>query len=273
MRIGVIIPSRLAPRPGGLKLPEFGPELWLDGALASVVNQKGYNASTWEIFVGVDPGVVVPLHIYDHATIIRGETRGQASAVNAAAKVALLEDCDVLAFLADDDCWHRRKTEIMLKYFDQVPFMSCSQRLADRDKPHSEDSATLAITDFPDFSGWMMTAALWSRLGGFRGFNTAYRWMADIEWLGRLNQLKTRRVHLKERGLRSQGNLFPAGVHSSLVLSTSTIVETDIPECLVSKTLNPQSNRSLVKQGGAPAVEATDEVVKLLQDTFGHLPW
>ena len=259
MKVGVIIPSRLAPRPRGRELRDFGPELWLDGAMASVINQRGYNANDWEIFVGVDPNAVVPLHIYDHATIVRGQVSGQASAVNEAVEIAILDGCDVLMFLEDDDSWHCRKSEIMLPYLVQAPFLSCSQRLVGDDDPSSEKAAVLGINDFPAPSGWVMTVDLWKQVGGM---NSSYRWMVDAEWLGRLNKLRVTRIHFKERGLPRTGELGHVGLHS-------TIVETDIPEFLVSRTVNSQSG--MVK-GGPPWAEAEVEVVKL-RENLGNLPW
>ena len=262
MKIGVIIPSRLAPRPGGRELREFGPELWLDGAMASVVNQQGYNIDDWEIFIGVDPNAVVPIHVYDHATIVRGKSAGQASAANEAAEVALLDGCDVLAVLDDDDRWHRRKSEIMLPYLEQASFLSCSQRLVIDSEPVSEKSAVLGINDYPTPSGWIMAASLWKRLGGF---NPSFKWSPDLELLARVNELEVPRIHFKERGLPRVGKLGLVALHA-------TIVETDVPELLVSRTVNSQGKMATVRRGGAPAAEATAEVAAI-REKFGYCSW
>jgi hypothetical protein len=262
MKIGVIIPSRLAPRPGGRELRDFGKELWLDGAMAGVVNQKGYNLDHWEMFVGVDPSAPVPVHIYDHATVVRGHLPGQASAVNEAAEIACLDDCDVLAFLEDDDCWHRRKSEIMLPFLEQAPFVSCSQSLVRNLEPRSEVVTVVGINDYPTPSSWIMTAALWKRVGGF---STSYRWMVDMEWLGRLNQTKVKRIHLKERGQPRTGKL-------AHVATSSIVIETDLPECLVSRTVNDQGGMAAIQRGGGAAAEASAEVA-MIREKFGDCPW
>jgi hypothetical protein len=262
MKIGVIIPSRLAPRPGGRELRDFGPELWLDGAMASVVNQRGYNVHDWEIFVGVDPGAVVPIHVYDHATVVRGQSAGQASGANEAAEVALLDGCDVLAFLEDDDRWHRRKSEIMLPHLEEAPFLSCTQRLIHDNGPVGEEAVVLGVNDYPTPSGWVLAASLWKRLGGF---STSFKWMPDMELLGRVNDLKVPRLHFKERGLPRVGKLNHVALHA-------TIVETDVPECLVSRTVNSHGGIAMIERGGVPAAEATAEVAAI-REKFGDCPW
>jgi glycosyltransferase involved in cell wall biosynthesis len=246
MKIGVIIPSRLAPRPGGRELREFGPELWLDGALASVVNQQGYNVNDWEIFVAVDPNALVPIHVYDHATIVRGKSAGRARAINEAADVALLDGCEALAFLDDDDRWHRRKTEIMLPHLERALFLSCSQRLV------SENSLDLGVNnDYPGPSGWIVAASLWKKLGGY---NVAFKWTIDREYLGRVNELKVPWIHFRERGL--------LGKRRAGQSEHAEIIETDVPECLVSKTTNSQGIHATILAGGVAEEEAAFELAE-----------
>lgn len=258
MQIGVIIPSRLAPRPGGRELREFGPELWLDGALASVVNQQGYNVNDWEIFVAVDPNTTVPIHVYDHATIVRGKSAGRARALNEAADVALLDGCEALAFLDDDDRWHRRKTEIMLPHLARAPFLSCSQRLVSDSVPVSENPLDLGINDYPAPSGWIVAASLWKRLGGF---NVAFKWMLDMEYLERVNEMQVSWIHFRERSLlRGRRNdLLVWGKRRAGQSEHAEIVETDVPECLVSKTSNRQGIQAAIFAGGIAAEEAAFE--------------
>ena len=102
----------LAPRPAPRRPApaQLRPELWLDGALASVTTQTCYWPSgSGQVFVGVDPRATVPLHVYDHAHVVRARRPGQAAAVNAAADVAR-QSSDVLLFLEDDDRWLPSKT-------------------------------------------------------------------------------------------------------------------------------------------------------------------
>lgn len=189
MKFGVVVPSRLAPRPGGLFLREHGPELWLDGALACVRRQSCFD-NNWDTYVGVDPGAHVPLHVYDYAHVVRSSSPGQAAAVNAAANLAA-SHADVLLFLEDDDLWRPCKTSVQLPYLGDAPFVSCSQRLL------SEKGQVAGANDYPVPSSWMMTAALWCRLGGF---STSVKWMVDSDWLGRLNVAGVRRLHLLPSG-------------------------------------------------------------------------
>ena len=150
MKFGVVIPSRCARRPGGLVLEEFGPELWLDGAIASVKAQKGYCDADWDIVVGLSPGQLVPPHISEHAVVVWAREPGQSAAVNAAAEVAIL-DSNVLLFLEDDDLWLPHKTMTQLPYLTGTPFVSCSSRVVDESR-----TCQVEINDYPVPSGWMM---------------------------------------------------------------------------------------------------------------------
>jgi len=258
MKVGVVVPSRLAPRPGGRTLVDVGPELWLDGALASILSQTHYNPLTWEIYAGVSPGAVVPVHLYDHATIIRAERPGQAAAVNAAADVACLSS-DVLLFLEDDDRWHVKKAAVQLPLLDAYPFSSCSQRLV------NVAGERVGVCDYPTPSGWAMRADVWVRVGGF---SASFRWMVDAEWLGRLNEKKIRRAHLVPRGPRRAGRrLSYVGAHSE-ILEVTALGE----ELLVDRTDNPEGGMAKVASDFEAMREADDEAARL-RATFGENPW
>ena len=264
MKIGVVIPSRLQPRPGGRTLTEYGPELWLDGALASVRQQScfGFN---WEIFVGISPDAVAPLHVYDFAHVIRADRPGQSAAVNVAAEVAVLSS-DVLLFLEDDDRWHPDKTRIQLQYLmsskkekseGRTSFVSCSQRLL------AEDGSFVGTNDYPVPSSWMMTSNVWERVGGFaRGCS----WLVDMEWLGRLGQTKIARTHLVESGEVHTPNKL------GFVSRFSNIVPCEERMLLVDRTVNTRGGMATIEKDPAARREADTEASEI-RHRFGCDPW
>lgn len=256
VRVGVVVPSRLAPRPGGRVLLPFGPELWLDGALASVVSQSGYSRE-WQVFVGVDPDAVVPDYVYGHARVVRGARAGQSAAVNAAARAAAASS-EVLLFLEDDDAWHSWKTMVQLPYLDHAPFVSCSQRLV------SEDRQTpLGVNDYPVPSGWAMEAAVWKRVGDFA---ESFRWRVDTEWLGRLGAAKIKRMHLVPRGKIYRPNQLGH-------VSRAAIVEKYLEDFfLVDRTVNSQGGLATVC-GDARAGEEAEVEASELRQRYGCDPW
>jgi glycosyltransferase involved in cell wall biosynthesis len=258
MKVGVVVPSRLAPRPGGRTLTEFGPELWLDGALASVRAQTLYNPCTWEIYVGISPGERAPLHAYDFANVIRADRPGQSAAVNAAADVACLSS-DVLLFLEDDDRWHVTKAAVQLPLLDAYPFLSCSQRRV------NVPGEPIGSNDYPVPSGWAMRSDVWSRVGGF---NASLKWMVDTEWLGRLSEKKIRRAHVVPRR-RPDG--YSAGLLLSYVARYSEILELG-EEMLVDRTDNPEGGMSTISRDFAAGREADDEAAGI-RTRFGGNPW
>lgn len=266
MKIGVVIPSRLQTRPGGLLVEEYGPELWLDGALACAQNQEGYCPRSvspkpdWKIFIGVDPRAFVPLYVYKYAYkymhVIRGELPGQACAVNAAARAAAAQS-DVLLFLEDDDRWLTSKTRIQLPYLDEFDFVSCSQRLV------GELGAVVGVSDYPVPSGWAMKTELWRRLGGFA---EDFRWLVDTEWLGRLDKIKVRRAHLvDETVMRLRDKL-------DFVARFSEVIPVPGQTFLVDRTVNTQGGMAKVFDDPEATLEAADEEAKL-RARFGCYPW
>ena len=258
MKVGVVVPSRLAARPEGRTLPEFGQELWLDGALASVHNQTFYNPLTWESYVGVSPGAVVPGHLYDHATVVRAERAGQAAAVNAAADVAVLSS-DVLLFLEDDDRWCAGKAAVQLPMLDAYPFVSCSQRLVD------VAGKEVGVNDYPTPSGWAMRADVWTRVGGF---NAGLRWLVDSEWLGRLSDRKIRRAHLVEGG----GIAEPDRARRVAFAARTSEIVRYVGSHLVDRTDNPEGGMSKITRD-FEAMREADAEAEGLRRRFGCDPW
>jgi hypothetical protein len=257
MKFGVVIPSRCARRPGGLALEEFGPELWLDGAIASVKAQKGFCDLDWDIVVGLSPGQLIPPHINEHAAVVWAREPGQAAAVNAAAEVAVL-GADVLLLLEDDDLWRSDKMVTQLPYLNDTPFVSCSQRVMN-------EARTLQVgwSDYPVPSGWMMEANVWRRVGGF---NERMRWLVDTEWLGRLNEAKVARMHLVESANAGRLSVNSHVSRNSEVCRCSSLVP------LVDRAANNTGGMATICRDVEAGREADLEAAEMRR-RFGYDPW
>jgi len=257
VKFGVVIPSRCAPRPGGRDLGGFGPELWLDGAIASVKAQRGFCDRDWDIVVGLSPRQLAPPHIWDHAAVVWAKVPGQAAAVNVAAEVAIL-DSDVLMVLEDDDLWHPDKTVTQLPYLNNSPFVSCSQRLLSEDR-----ARVVGHNAYPVPSGWMMTSNVWRRVGGF---DERMKWLVDTDWIGRLNLASISRMHLLERADR------PTPV-SRFVGTSSEVCRCSSPLPLVDRTQNSLGGMATISGDDARARREADLEASWIHQRFGCDPW
>ena len=257
MKIGVVIPSRLQPRPGGLVLEEYGPELWLDGALANTQQQAKFCPCCYKVFVGVDPEAFVPLHVFNHAAVVRATRPGQSAAVNVAAAAALGWGAQALLFLEDDDRWLRSKAAIQLPYLSHFDFVSCSQRLVD------EGGLAAGTSDYPVPSGWAMRAATWEKVGPF---DEEQKWLVDTGWLGKLCQSKLLRAHL----------IPPGEVHTpnklSQVVRFSEVIPCSESSFLVDRTVNPRGGMATIFDSEAARGEA-DAETEAMRKRFGFDPW
>lgn len=256
MKLGIIIPSRLKPRPGGRFLEEFGPELWLDGAIASAKRQLGCTCCS-KIFVGVDSEAFVPLHIFNHAAVVRAPSPGQSAAVNVAAAAALGWGATHLLFLEDDDRWLGSKAQIQLPYLRNYDFVSCSQLLV------AENGDKVGTNDYPTPSGWCMKSFLWEKVGPL---DESLKWRVDTEWLGRLSQAKFRRVHLVPKGMIHAPNKLPLVAQFSEVLPCAESV------FLVDRTVNPKGGMATIFDSPEARVEAEAEAA-IIREKFWCDPW
>ncbi len=222
-RFSILIPSRLE-GPGEGKL-------FLETAVASIRAQK--LASPPQILVGIDAGVTPPPGLAERlgVTFVSSGGRSQAEALNAAASRM---EGDNVAILEDDDEWNPDFLTIATQALQQFDFVSSTQL-------EVTDHGVVRINDFPTPSGWVMRRDVWDKVGGF---DLAYRWHLDNEWLWRLSQSAVRWAHLAEAS--APFNLEVArGVRPQLaeVLSQGpvTLIRHNSPWPLVIRLVHPQS--------------------------------
>lgn len=257
MKIGVVIPSRLA-------LSHDGKSLWLEGALLSIGAQICFEQHDWYVAVGLDEGAKYPDSVIPAAlefTYVRAPSRGQSAAVGAAAREVVSHGVDVLAILEDDDRWHPAKMMMQLSRLEQAPFLSCSQQMVSEDQ-----QKILGVNDYPIPSSWVMTSEIWKRVGNF---DESVRYLVDTEWLGRLNQAKVPRIHLVENRDQMQTWHFQ---FSSCTSRHSEIVSTGLVSPLVTRTQNLAGGMCTISRDPKASAIADREQAMIIAK-YGENPW
>lgn len=175
----VIIPSRLAKSQGGF--------YFLERAVKSIRAQKAADQVDIDISVGVDPGAAIPeLEAFKDLHWEVSTAPSQAGALNAAARRF---DHDYIAVLEDDDVWTPPFLSVAMAALQQADFASSTQLEV------TDGGEVIYINDFPTPSGWVMHGRVWRTVGGF---NEAFRFHLDNEWLGRLSATDHKRLHMVE---------------------------------------------------------------------------
>lgn len=235
MKVSVIVPSRLRPNPTSMR-----DTLLVERALMSILRQSA--ADDVEIIVGLDAKhPPIPEFGSRSAAAAMGSRLrfveagdSQAKAVNVAMSAAT---GDVLAICEDDDAW--RDTDCLayhLKMLDKHDFVSCSQREVD------EDGNFQRVNNFATPSGWVMKRSVWENVGGF---DEAFRYHVDTEWLGRANKLGVNRCHLVPDGARDgNGWLVNVAKHSAIAG-----IE-DITEPLIDRFVSEGGGMSSIAKDG-----------------------
>lgn len=245
--LSVIIPSRLQRNPADKQKA-----LWLERAIASVRQQTVYPQVSLEIVVGLDPEARLPQSIAD-VRAVNAVQPYQAHAVNAAVVTARGE---ILAFLEDDDWWEPRRLEYGLACLPRCDLVTSNQREVQADGTQGK------IMDYATPSGWLMRRETWERLGGL---NETVRFHVDMEFLGRVNAHRLRRIHLVEAGVGKRHGL-------NRIVKFSEVLATDERNPLVVRTVNPEGGMSQILRQAEARQQSTKEF-RLMWEQHGHCPW
>ena len=254
MKISVIIPSRCDIDPRS----PYG-DLFLERALQSI---RAQTVKVDEICIGVQEHPPQLQQLAERYTdwsfrVGRTDTKGQAAALNAAAAVAT---GDVITFLEDDDLWQPKRLMFGLKVMQDFAceFASSNQQEV------TIDGKAIRINDFPTPSGWLMSAEVWRRSGGF---DEAFRWHLDNDFLGKLLKMGIKRVHLTEQGATIEGRDWLKNVSQfSQICNTSESVP------LVTRLHNPKGGMCTIATDPAAKTQSSREHHAMLE-RYGLIPW
>jgi hypothetical protein len=260
--VAVVIPSRLATGRDGSP--------FLIRAVSSARAQVVPGSFLIRFYVGIDEDAEIPLSLRSLAdvTFIRSAGRGQAGAINAAAKAAMEQNHEFVALLEDDDCWEPDFLSSALAALDTCDFVSSNQLEID------PSEHCIRINDFPTPSGWIMRAQLWQKIGPF---DESLRWHVDNDWLGRLALSDARRIHLVEAtapvSIQDSAQVRPwianvltqGGPRSSVRRHLS-------PRPLVRRTVHPASGMARIAADPSVAQQSQSEYRNLIT-RYGRIPW
>lgn len=262
-RISVVIPSRLQGPSQDPASPWF-----VQRSVACVRGQSIFkNGFEPEVIVGVDPGMsgLANQRLATTAIVAEGAERLQASALNAG--IARISG-DYVAFLEDDDLWEPTYLERAIAQFGQFQFVSSTHL------ERTVDGTIVRIQDYPTPSSWVMPRATLERVGGF---DPDYRWHLDSEWIGRLNALRTPRMHFVEATapieLDAISSVRPTlwAILQSAAEFTS-FLRHESPWPLVMRTVHPGSGMAQIAASEAKQAQSKEEYQRMMQ-RFGGIPW
>jgi len=256
-KLTIIIPSRKQE-----KQIEF-----LRRATDSARNQSIANQFQLTFLIGVDKGCTLDPLVSKSLGVICIESDGtsQAAALNGAIRV--MED-GYVAFLEDDDRWMPEYLNFAMKALALSEFVSSTQAEVD------EDDELLRINDFPTPSGWIMDSSVLKKVGEF---NEEYRFHLDNEWLGRLSELKIKRIHMAESTapiVRTYINPVRPWLLNVLNLSGGycSIARHQSPYPLVKRMVHSKSGMAQIA-ASKELLEISDIEVNKLIKRFGRRPW
>ncbi|MEX0807144.1 MAG: glycosyltransferase [Dongiaceae bacterium] len=264
--ISVIVPSRLQARPG------HRGALWLERALETIAHQTYLKKSSIEVLIALDAGVAAPTlpssAISKHVRFVNASSdgkTGQAAAVNAA--IAAIAG-ETIAMLEDDDAWKPTFLQTAVEVLTECDFVSSSQMLVD------QDGLPLEVMYFPTPSGWVMRRSLWEEIGGF---NEKLQFHIDVEWIGRLNESRKRRVHLVESGFPLDRPFLEEHRRWLAHLAKGRkdpvrLFQHRSPVPLVIRTLNESGGTGRIRRK-KEAGERSKKEMATLRRRFGETPW
>ena len=255
--LAVVIPSR----------SQSNQLRFLSRAIASVETQSVAKDFDIRVIVAIDRGQWVNEIKALSVSVKQIEScgSGQAAALNAGLRDVHEE---YLAFLEDDDEWQPTFLANAMLALQHGDFVSSTQFEVD------ENGKLLRINDFATPSGWLMPARVFREIGFF---NEGYRFHIDNEWLGRLNESETARVHLVEATAPSDSR-YAAQVRPWL----AQILRSSQGRCRLARHGSPfplvkrlvHSHSGMFSIGHDPESQAISRAEQLrLVERFACVPW
>ena len=242
---------------------------FLRSAIDSIKSQSIANQFDITILISVDMGCTLNIFELDYLRfniqLIESNGHSQARALNSAIQIV---DSDYVAFLEDDDQWMPEYLNNAIGLLENFDFVSSTQLEVNC------DDEVIRIFDFPTPSGWIMPLSTLQIVGCF---NESYKYHIDNDWLGRLSELKLRRVHLIEStaplDLEYIAEARPMLINViNASLGFSHLARHSSPYPLVKRLVHKSSGMQKIKNNESLLAISREEW-RLLALRFGKLPW
>lgn len=254
--LSIIVPSRTQPKQAA----------FLQTALKSIRAQTAAGKITPEVLIGLDLGERAPPELSDEPGVrfIEGYAKSQVAALNAAMRASTGA---FIAILEDDDRWAPNYLELMLELAAQAPLVTTNEIEVD------EAGAVLAISDCATPSGWLFRRELWEKIGAF---DDTHRYHFDCDWLGRVRESGTTRIHIVE----AQAPLDPEAITRERPF-LAEIMRQNAPHILlarhelgrplVTRMRHPLAGMKQIATKAGPAAQSRAEAERLVK-RYGAIP-
>ncbi len=251
-RLTVIIPSRT----------HDNQTKFLKKATDSIFKQNIIKKFDLTILVAVDKGASVNkigLEKKQNIRFIESNSNSQAAALNAGIQETLNKS-GFVSILEDDDEWLPEFLFFARQALNNFDFVSSNQ------SQFNEEGKFLNILDFPTPSGWFMPVSTLLKVGNF---NESFKWHLDNEWLGRLVETKSSRLHLIESNAQKRPELQKLVNFS---LGFSKIGSHTLSTPLVKRIVHSKSGTNQILNDKLKFEDSQKEYDSL-NKKFGRIPW
>ena len=251
-KLTVIIPSRTHDKQNS----------FLKKATNSIFKQNIIKKFDLTILVAIDKGSSlkkIGLEKKQNIRFIESDGNSQAAALNAGIQETLGKS-GFVSILEDDDEWLPEFLFFAREALNNFDFVSSNQG------QFNEDGNFLNIFDFPTPSGWFMHVKTLEKVGNF---NETFKWHLDNEWLGRLAETKSSRLHLIESNAQKRPELQKLVNFS---LGFSKIGSHTLSKPLIKRIMHSKSGTSQILNDKVKLKESQREY-DLLFKKFGRIPW
>tara|TARA_B100001057_G_scaffold483985_1_gene561431 strand:+ start:1277 stop:2041 length:765 start_codon:yes stop_codon:yes gene_type:complete len=251
-KLTVIIPSRTHDKQNS----------FLKKATDSIFKQNIIKKFDLTILVAIDKGSSlkkIGLEKKQNIRFIESDGNSQAAALNAGIQETLGKS-GFVSILEDDDEWLPEFLFFAREALNNFDFVSSNQG------QFNEDGNFLNIFDFPTPSGWFMHVKTLEKVGNF---NETFKWHLDNEWLGRLAETKSSRLHLIESNAQKRPELQKLVNFS---LGFSKIGSHTLSKPLIKRIMHSKSGTSQILNDKVKLKESQREY-DLLFKKFGRIPW
>ncbi len=251
-KLTVIIPSRTHDKQNS----------FLKKATDSIFKQNIIKKFDLTILVAIDKGSSldkIGLEKKQNIRFIESDGNSQAAALNAGIQETL-DKSGFVSILEDDDEWLPEFLLFAREALNNFDFVSSNQG------QFNEDGKFLNIFDFPTPSGWFMPVTTLVKVGNF---NETFKWHLDNEWLGRLAETKSSRLHLIESNAQKRPELQKLVNFS---LGFSKIGNHTLSKPLIKRIIHSKSGTSQILNDKLKFKESQREY-DLLFKKFGRIPW